>query len=134
LVASTCTLRANKNISEIENGYSTFFLVEIYTLCEGLKFSLVQMGRREEIAYYYYWVKCIFNTCALSQNQIITSVFKNIINCTCDYQINSLDTYVRIPLVLLTECHVTFTFGMIPAISRSHVVWYLSFWKPHQIK
>jgi hypothetical protein len=79
-------------------------------------------------------VKCIFSTYALSQNQIVTLVLKNIINGTCSYQINPLDISVRIPLVFLTECHVTLTRGVVPVVSRRHVVWYLSFWKPHQIK
>jgi ABC-type uncharacterized transport system permease subunit len=76
----------------------------------------------------------LFSICALSQNQIATSVFKNITNGTCDYQINSLGTFIRILLVFLTECHVTFTHGVVLVVSRRHVVWYLSFWIPHQIK
>jgi hypothetical protein len=52
-------------------------------------------------------VKYFFSTCVLSQNQIVILVFKNITNSTCGYEINSLDTFVRIPLVFLTECHVT---------------------------
>jgi hypothetical protein len=44
-------------------------------------------------------VKCIFSTCALSQNQIAILIFKNITNDTYSYQINPLGTYVRIPLV-----------------------------------
>jgi hypothetical protein len=59
-------------------------------------------------------VKCLFNTCALSQNQIGTSVFKNITNGTCGYQINPLGTSVKIPLVFLTKCHVTLTHGVVP--------------------
>jgi hypothetical protein len=59
-------------------------------------------------------VKCLSSTCALSQNQIATLVFKNITNGTCGYQINSLGTSVRIPLIFLTECHVTLTHGMVP--------------------
>jgi hypothetical protein len=44
-------------------------------------------------------VKCISSTCALSENQIATLVFKNITNSTCGYQINPLGTSVRILLV-----------------------------------
>jgi hypothetical protein len=72
-------------------------------------------------------VKYFFSTCALNQNQIATLVFKNIVNGTCGYQINSLDTSVRIPLVFLTECHVTLTHDVVPVVSRYHVAWYLSF-------
>jgi hypothetical protein len=78
------------------------------------------------------WVKYFFSTCALNQNQIATLVFKNIvfknINGTCGYQINPLDTSVKIPLVFLTECHITLTCGMVPVVSRHHVAWYLGFW------
>jgi hypothetical protein len=72
-------------------------------------------------------VKYFFSTCALNQNQIATLVLKNITNGTCGYQINSLDTYIRIPLVFLTECHITLTRGMVPVISRRHMAWYLGF-------
>jgi hypothetical protein len=66
-------------------------------------------------------VKCIFSTYALNQNQIGTTVFKNITNGTCGYQINPLGTSVKIPLVFLTECHVTLTYGVVPVVSRRHV-------------
>jgi hypothetical protein len=82
----------------------------------------------------YFWVKCLSSTYALSQNQIATLIFKNITNGTCGYQINLLDTSVRIPLVFLTECHVILTHGVVPVVSRHHVAWYLSFWMPRQIK
>jgi hypothetical protein len=82
----------------------------------------------------YIRVKCIFSTCVLSQNQIGTSVFKNITNGTCGYQINPLDTSIKIPLVFLTECHITLTHDVIRVISKCHVAWYLSFWMPHHIK
>jgi hypothetical protein len=77
--------------------------------------------------FFFFRVKCIFSTCTLSQNQIATLVFKNITNDTCGYQINPLDTSVRILLVFLTERHVTLTHGMIHAISRRHVAWYQGF-------
>ena len=64
---------------------------------------------------------------SVSQNQIVTLVFKNITNGICGYQINPLDTFVRIPLVFLTECHVTFTRGVVPVISKYHMAWYLNF-------
>jgi hypothetical protein len=59
-------------------------------------------------------VKYFFSTCALNQNQIATLVFKNIANGTCSYQINSLDTSVRILLVFLTEYHVALTCDVVP--------------------
>jgi hypothetical protein len=71
--------------------------------------------------FFLLWVKCIFSTCALSQNQIGTLVLKNITNGTCGYQINPLGTSVRIPLVFLTECHVTLTHGVIPVVLRRYV-------------
>jgi hypothetical protein len=72
-------------------------------------------------------VKCIFNTCILSQNQIATMVFKNITNGTCSYQINSLGISIRIPLVFITERHVTLIHGMVHVISRRYMAWYQGF-------
>jgi hypothetical protein len=66
-------------------------------------------------------VKCLFSTCALNQNQIVTLVFKNITNGTYGYQINPLGTSVRIPLVFLTEWHVTLTHSVVTVVSRCHV-------------
>ena len=40
-------------------------------------------------------------------------IFKKITNGTYGYQINSFGTSVRIPLIFLTECHVTLIHGVI---------------------
>jgi hypothetical protein len=72
-------------------------------------------------------VKCISNICILSQNQIATLVFKNITNGTYNYQINSLGTSIRIPLVFITKRHVILTHGMVHVISKRYVAWYQGF-------
>ena len=65
-------------------------------------------------------VKCIFSNCALHQNQIDITVFKNIINSIYGKQINLLSTSIKILLICLTEFHVTLTCGLVLVVLRQN--------------
>jgi hypothetical protein len=126
-IFKTLNLMQCNQILNIKSDKMTFILLIFFKIFF-IKFQIYFQSKLKKM------VKCIFSTCALSQNQIAILVFKNITNGTYSYQINPLGTSVRIPLVFLTEYHITLTHGVVPVVSRCHVAWHLSFWMPCQIK